>query len=134
MENHYTTLYYTLMYIHLITVIPCVFIGAYLLLFSKGTTWHRNLGKYYMISMMVTAIVSLLMPAMVGPQFLNHFGYIHLFSLLTLWSVPTAYIAIRKGQVKKHKLKMVFLYIGALIIAGGFTFIPGRFMYEAFFG
>ncbi|WP_405376910.1 DUF2306 domain-containing protein [Nonlabens sp. Asnod3-A02] len=134
MENHYTTLYYTLMYIHLITVIPCVFIGAYLLLFSKGTIWHRNLGKYYMISMMVTAIVSLFMPAMVGPQFLNHFGYIHLFSLLTLWSVPTAYIAIRKGQVKKHKLKMIFLYIGALIIAGGFTFIPGRFMYEVFFG
>ncbi len=87
-----------------------------------------------MISMMVTAIVSLFMPAMVGPQFLNHFGYIHLFSLLTLWSVPTAYIAIRKGQVKKHKLKMIFLYIGALIIAGGFTFIPGRFMYEVFFG
>ncbi|PPK92755.1 putative membrane protein [Nonlabens xylanidelens] len=134
MENHYTTLYYTLMYIHLITVIPCVFIGAYLLLFSKGTIWHRNLGKYYMISMMVTAIVSLFMPAMVGPQFLNHFGYIHLFSLLTLWSVPTAYIAIRKGQVKKHKLKMIFLYIGALIIAGGFTFVPGRFMYEVFFG
>ncbi|WP_298955798.1 DUF2306 domain-containing protein [uncultured Nonlabens sp.] len=134
MEDHYSTLYYTLMYIHLITVIPCVFIGAYLLLFSKGTVWHRNLGKYYMISMMVTAIVSLFMPAMVGPQFLNHFGYIHLFSLLTLWSVPTAYIAIRKGQVKKHKFKMVFLYIGALIIAGGFTLVPGRFMYEVFFG
>lgn len=122
------------MYIHLITVIPCVFIGAYLLLFSKGTKWHRSLGKYYMISMMVTAIVSLFMPAMVGPQFFGHFGYIHLFSLLTLWSVPTAYIAVRKGQIKKHKIKMVLLYIGALMIAGGFTFVPGRFMYEVFFG
>lgn len=134
MENYYSTLYYTLMYIHLITVIPCVFIGAYLLLFSKGTKWHRSLGKYYMISMMVTAIVSLFMPAMVGPQFFGHFGYIHLFSLLTLWSVPTAYIAVRKGQIKKHKIKMVLLYIGALMIAGGFTFVPGRFMYEVFFG
>ena len=134
MIDYYSTLYYTLMYIHLVTVIPCVFVVAYLLLFSKGTKWHRSLGKYYMISMVITAVVSLLMPAMVGPQFLGHFGWIHLFSFLTLWSVPTAYIAIRKGQVKKHKIKMILLYIGALMIAGGFTFVPGRYMYEVFFG
>ncbi len=134
MIDYYSTLYYTLMYIHLVTVIPCVFVGAYLLLFSKGTKWHRSLGKYYMISMVITVVVSLLMPAMVGPQFLGHFGWIHLFSFLTLWSVPTAYIAIRKGQVKKHKIKMILLYIGALMIAGGFTFVPGRYMYEVFFG
>jgi uncharacterized membrane protein len=134
MIDYYSTLYYTLMYIHLVTVIPCVFVGAYLLLFSKGTKWHRSLGKYYMISMVITAVVSLFMPAMVGPQFLGHFGWIHLFSFLTLWSVPTAYIAIRKGQVKKHKIKMILLYIGALMIAGGFTFVPGRYMYEVFFG
>jgi uncharacterized membrane protein len=87
-----------------------------------------------MSSMAITAVVSLFMPAMVGPQFLGHFGWIHLFSFLTLWSVPTAYIAIRKGQVKKHKIKMILLYIGALMIAGGFTFMPGRYMYEVFFG
>jgi uncharacterized membrane protein len=134
MTNYYSTLYYSLLYLHLITVIPCVFLGAYLLLFSKGTKWHRSLGKYYMSSMAITAVVSLFMPAMVGPQFLGHFGWIHLFSFLTLWSVPTAYIAIRKGQVKKHKIKMILLYIGALMIAGGFTFMPGRYMYEVFFG
>ncbi|MFT6095995.1 MAG: putative membrane protein [Nonlabens sp.] len=134
MTDYYSTLYYALLYLHLITVIPCVFVGAYLLLFSKGTKWHRSLGKYYMISMAITAVVSLFMPAMVGPQFLGHFGWIHLFSFLTLWSVPTAYIAIRKGQVKKHKIKMILLYIGALMIAGGFTFMPGRYMYEVFFG
>ena len=131
--EHYTTLYSVLMYIHLITVIPCVFVGAYLLLFRKGTKWHKLLGKYYMLSMMVTAVVSLFMPAMVGPQFLKHFGWIHLFSILTLWSIPTALIAVKKGQIRKHKIKMVLLYIGALIIAGGFTFVPGRYMYEVFF-
>jgi len=29
---------------------------------------------------------------------------------------------------------MILLYIGALMIAGGFTFVPGRYMYEVFFG
>lgn len=133
MYQSYPAVYQILMYLHLITVIPCVFIGAYLLLFQKGTRWHRLLGKSYMIAMVITATISLFMPAMVGPQFLGHFGWIHLFSFLTLWSVPTAYIAIRKGQVRKHQIKMVLLYIGALMIAGGFTFVPGRFMYDVFF-
>jgi uncharacterized membrane protein len=87
-----------------------------------------------MVLMLITATITLFMQAKVGPQFLGHFGYLHLFSILTLYSVPTAYLAIRKGQVKKHKRKMVLLYFGAIVIAGGFTFVPGRFMYELFFG
>ena len=58
--------------------------------------------------MMITAIITLFMPTDVGPQFFNYFGYIDLFSFLRLCSVPTAIIAIKKGQVKKHKLKMIF--------------------------
>ena len=125
--------YDQLMYFHLLTIVPCVFIGAYLLIVSKGTKGHRLLGKIYMSLMMITAVTTLFMPAQVGPQFLSHFGYLHLFSILTIYSVPTALIAIRKGQVNKHKWKMVLLYFGAIVIAGGFTFVPGRYMYELFF-
>jgi uncharacterized membrane protein len=126
--------YSYLIYAHLITVVPCFFIGAYLLAVQKGTLFHKTLGKIYMILMFTTAIITLFLPANVGPQFLNHFGYIHLFSFLTLYSVPTAIIAIKKGQVKKHKLKMIVLYVGAIIIAGGFTFTPGRYLHNLFFG
>jgi uncharacterized membrane protein len=126
--------YESLMYAHLITVIPCVFIGAYLLLVKKGTGIHRKLGRIYMILMLITAVITLFMPAAVGPQFLNHFGWIHLFSFLTLWTVPTAYTAIKKGNVRTHKRKMILLYFGAIIIAGGFTFAPGRYLHEVFFG
>ncbi|QXP66749.1 DUF2306 domain-containing protein [Polaribacter sp. AHE13PA] len=125
--------YKYLMYAHLITVVPCVFIGAYLLAVKKGTPFHRNLGKTYMLLMMITAVITLFMPAYVGPQFLNHFGLIHLFSFLTLYSIPTAIIAIKKKQIKKHKLKMIFLYVGAIVIAGGFTFTPGRYLHTLFF-
>ncbi len=123
-----------LMYSHLITVIPCVFMGGYLLLVKKGTGIHRKMGRVYMVLMLITAIITLFMPAMVGPQFLGHFGWIHLFSFLTIWTVPTAYTAIRKGNIKAHKRKMVLLYFGAIIIAGGFTFAPGRYLHEVFFG
>ena len=86
------------MYTHLINVIPCFFIGAYLLAVKKGTLFHKSLCKVYIALMFTTAIITLFMPAYVGPQFLNHFGYIHLFSFLTLYSVPTAIIAIKKGK------------------------------------
>jgi len=126
--------YYTLMYIHLATVVPSVFLGAYLLIVKKGTKGHRLIGKIYMALMMITAIVTLFMPAMVGPQFLNHFGWIHLFSVLTIYTIPTAISAIKKGQIKKHQRKMILLYVGAILIAGAFTFMPGRYMHELFFG
>jgi len=126
--------YDLLMYAHLTTVVPCVFLGAYVLLAKKGTSVHRFLGKIYMVLMLITAFITLFMPALVGPQFLDHFGWIHLFSFLTIYTVPTAYTAIRKGNVRAHKRKMVLLYIGAILIAGGFTFAPGRYLNELFFG
>lgn len=126
--------YDILMYVHLFTVVPCIILGAYGLLGKKGTQIHRKLGRIYMVLMLFTALVTLFMPALVGPQFLNHFGWIHLFSFLTIYTVPTAYTAIRKGNVRAHQRKMVLLYIGAIIIAGGFTFAPGRYLHELFFG
>lgn len=126
--------YSELMYLHLVTVVPCFFIGGVLLIIKKGTPIHRNWGKAYMVLMLFTAVVTLFMPAQVGPALLNHFGWIHLFSFLTIYTIPTAYLAIRKGDVKAHKRKMILLYFGAIIIAGGFTFTPGRYLHDLFFG
>lgn len=122
-----------LMFSHLYTVVPCIFLGAALIFMKKGTKIHKKLGQLYMILMLITAVITLFMRADVGPQILNHFGWIHAFSFLTLYTVPTAYIAIQKGQVKKHQRKMILLYFGAIVIAGGFTLTPGRYLYEVFF-
>ena len=126
--------YNNLMFWHLWTVIPCFAIGTILLLIKKGTSFHKYAGRIYMILMLITAFITLFMPAQVGPRILNHFGFIHTFTFLTLYSVPTAFLAIKKGDVKTHKRKMILLYFGAIIIAGGFTFYPGRYLHELFFG
>ena len=125
--------YAQLMYLHLATVIPCFIIGSLLLLIKKGTFIHINAGRVYMVLMLITAIITLFMPAHVGPTILDHFGWIHSFSFLTLYTVPTAYLAIKKGDVKTHKRKMILLYFGAIIIAGGFTFVPGRYLHSLLF-
>jgi uncharacterized membrane protein len=82
---------------------------------------------------MITAILTLFMEARVGGTFLNHFGWIHLFSFLTIWTVPSAIIAARKGNIKAHKRKMILLYVGAILIAGAFTLMPGRYLHHVFF-
>tara|TARA_R110002050_G_scaffold917_3_gene6573 strand:- start:18809 stop:19192 length:384 start_codon:yes stop_codon:yes gene_type:complete len=126
-------MYNTLLYLHLLSVVPCFFIGGILLFRKKGTKNHKKLGQIYMVLMLFTAAVTLLMPAQVGPQIFNHFGWIHLFSFLTIYTVPTAFMAIRKGRVKAHQRKMILLYVGAILIAGAFTFMPGRYLYNLFF-
>lgn len=126
--------YDLLMYSHLIAVVPCIFLGAYLLLAKKGGLVHRRLGMVYMSLMFFTALIALFLPAGVGPQFLGHFGFIHLLCFLVMYTVPTALIAAKKGQIKTHQRKMVILYISAIGVAGGFTLMPGRYLHEVFFG
>ncbi|MGB0423582.1 MAG: DUF2306 domain-containing protein [Flavobacteriales bacterium] len=126
--------YFSIMMLHLWTVLPAFAIGTVLLIIKKGTPIHKGLGKVYMVLMFFTAVVSLFLEARVGMQFFNHFGFIHLLSFLTIYTIPTAWIAARKGNIKSHKRKMIILYFAGLIVAGGFTLVPGRYLHGILFG
>jgi len=126
--------YLQLVYWHLATIGPAFMIGTYLLIKRKGTPRHKALGKAYMLLMLVTALITLLMPAEVGPRFLNHFGLIHILSLVVLVTVPVAWVSIRRGERITHQISMISLYIGGLLIAGSFTLMPGRLMHQWLFG
>ena len=127
--------YLQLAYLHLATVLPAFVLGTWLMLASrKGSPRHRLIGKIYMGLMLVTAVLTLFMPAAVGPRLLGHFGFIHLFSLLTFSSVPRAYFAAQRHDVAAHKRHMIGLYVGALLIAGAFAFMPGRLLHGWLFG
>lgn len=126
--------YVSLMYLHLATVLPAVVLGAVVFIMKKGTPKHRLIGKIYMLCMMATAIIALGMPAHVGPRIFNHFGWIHSFCFLTIYSIPMSLYAIRKGNIRRHKTGMIMLYVGAILIAGGFTLAPGRYLHTLLFG
>lgn len=126
--------YLQLLYAHLATVVPAFFLGTYLLFSRKGSPIHKQMGKVYLILMVITALITLLMTAKVGPTFLEHFGFIHLFSVLVLANVPTAFYAARAGHVIRHRNAMIGLYVGGIIIAGGFAFVPGRHLHNWLFG
>lgn len=87
-----------------------------------------------MALMLCTAVITLFMQARVGPTLFNHFGFIHLFSVLVLYSVPRALLAIRAHEVQVHRKHMIGVYAGGLVIAGSFALLPGRLIYETLFG
>lgn len=127
--------YQSLMYLHLATIVPCIFIGGILLIIKKGTPFHVVSGRVYMILMILTSLIALLMPAHVGGyKLFNHFGWLHIFSVVTLVTVPRSYWAIKSGNVKSHKWSMILLYVGAILIAGSFTLMPGRYLHTLFWG
>lgn len=126
--------YLYLAYVHLATIVPAFLIGTYQLVSAKGTPGHRFLGKIYMVLMLLTAVITLLMPAHVGPSVLGHFGFIHAFSVLVLISVPTAYVNARKGNIRAHRSAMIGVYVGGILIAGTFALMPGRMLHQWLFG
>ena len=126
--------YEHLAYLHLATIIPAFLIGTLLLLRVKGTPSHKGLGRVYLVLMLATALITLAMPAHVGPRIFNHFGFIHSFSLLTLYLVPAAYYAARQGRVRVHRANMIGLYVGGILIAGSFALLPGRMLHQWLFG
>jgi uncharacterized membrane protein len=107
--------------VHLGTVLPALPLGAYLLLRRKGDRWHRLLGRIWAVLMITTAVSSFWL------QSTGSLSFIHLFSVLTLVSVPLAVMWIRQGRVDRHRRTMMNIYIG-LIVAGLFAFTPGRLL------
>lgn len=118
--------YAQLTYAHLATVLPSLAIGTYLLLNRKGTPRHKDLGKTYLLFNVHHRHHHAGDAGKRRPKNIQPLGFIHAFSFLTLYSVPTAYFAARRGDIKTHRGNMLGLYIGSLLIAGSLTLMPGR--------
>jgi uncharacterized membrane protein len=108
--------------LHLSAALSALVLGTVMLVRRKGTASHKALGRLWVGLMLTVAISSLWIPGFL------HFTWIHLFTLLTLVSLPLALYRIRTGDVKGHAAAMKGLFIGGLVVAGIFTLIPGRML------
>jgi uncharacterized membrane protein len=109
-------------YAHLFSALAALVIGTFQLARAKGTASHRATGWIWVLLMLTAAISSLWMPA-----FLK-LGWIHVFTAVTLVSLPVALWSIRHGDVRNHASTMKWLYAGGLVIAGAFALSPGRLL------
>jgi uncharacterized membrane protein len=126
-QDTYVTPQWAVM-IHLLTVIPALPLGAYVIFSKKGDATHRLLGKIWAMLMLVTSIDSFWIREVTG-----HLGPIHIFSVVTLISLPMGIYAIRKGNVEGHRRAMRGTFIG-LCAAGLFAMMPGRMLGNLIFG
>jgi uncharacterized membrane protein len=121
--------------LHVFTVVPAFFLGTWLIFFSrKGARRHRAVGYVYLTLMTVTAIAALFIHEIPAIDIVYGFGPIHIFSLVTLSGVVGALRGAWTHNVKMHRSSMLGVYIGGLLIAGTFAFLPGRIMHAMVFG
>jgi uncharacterized membrane protein len=97
----------------------------------KGTLPHRTVGWIWVALMLVVAISSLWIRQI---RLLGPFGPIHFLSIFTLVMVPVAVWKAHTHQVATHRRIMSYLFLGALVVAGLFTLVPGRVMHKVVFG
>ncbi|CAM4399538.1 DUF2306 domain-containing protein [Vibrio astriarenae] len=126
--------YETLAFLHLATILPAFLFATVILFIKKGSETHKTVGRFTAFLLLASSVISLAMPARVGPTYYDHFGFIHLLSIVVILSVPRAYIAIRQGNVLMHKVTMLNVYLGGFVIAGFFAFMPGRMLNSLIFG
>lgn len=116
--------------IHVATVVPAALIGPYLFLSRKGSPRHRLVGKVWLGLMVASALSSFFIHTI--NLFLG-FSPIHLLSAYVLYGSWSAIRAARAHRIREHKLTVIGIYVGGIIIAGGFTLLPGRVMHEVLF-
>jgi len=117
-------------WLHLATIMIALVLTPVLLWRPRGTRRHRQLGYAWCAAMLLTAIdsywVRLTHPGQLSP--------IHALSLLTVVLVPVLVWSARSHDVYRHRRTVRGLIIGALLIAGFFTFPFDRLLGHWLFG
>ena len=116
--------------VHVAGALTALVVGMVIFLLPKGTGFHRLLGWTWVSSMIIVAATSVAMMVDFG----NGVNALHAFTAITVVSLWGGLAGIRRGDVRRHAASMTGLYVGGLIIAGLFAFIPGRIMWNVVFG
>jgi uncharacterized membrane protein len=117
--------------IHAFAAIAAFSIGVVQLAAPKGTIPHRLIGWSWVTVMLAVAVSSLFIHVL---RMWDPWSPIHLLSILVLVTLPLGIWHAHRHDVRRHKNAMTALFIGALVIAGALTLLPGRIMHAVVFG
>jgi uncharacterized membrane protein len=117
--------------LHAFAALAAFAIGAIQLSAPKGTLPHRTVGWLWATLMVVVAVSSFFIHEL---RVWGPWSPIHLLSVFTLVALPLAVMHARRHRVDRHRHAMIAIFTGALVIAGIFTFAPGRIMHAVVFG
>jgi uncharacterized membrane protein len=117
--------------LHAFAAMAALGLGVIQLVAPKGTLPHRTVGWIWVALMAVVAVSSFWIHQIrsFGP-----WSPIHLLSIFTLAVLPLGVWRAQRHDVRGHRRVMIFIFSGALVIAGLFTLLPGRIMHAVVFG
>ena len=122
---------------HITFALAAVPVGVYVFLTKKGTARHKLAGRFWV------ALLTIVSMSAISIQSINpgHYSLIHLLIPFTIGSLIYSIWNIRRFKVTRlqkyryaHMYSMIGVYVGALLIAGAFTLLPGRLLHGVVFG
>lgn len=117
--------------LHAFVAMAAFGLGLVQLVAPKGTIPHRTIGWIWVLLMLFVSLSSFWIHDL---RIWGPWSPIHLLSIFTLATLPFAVLHARRHNVAKHRNAMIALFTGALVVAGLFTFVPGRIMHAVAFG
>ncbi len=117
--------------IHTSSALAAVVLGPVALWARKGRQQrprlHRAFGYAWVTLMLAAAVSAIFIRDYALP---NIAGYtpIHLLVPITLLGLFGAFRHLAHGNIDGHRKTMQTLYLGACVLAGGFTLLPGRYL------
>lgn len=115
---------------HLLTILIATGLTPVMLLRRRGDRLHRSLGYVWVVAMALTAATSLTIQT-INP---GSFSLIHILSIWTLIQVPLIVWRARQHDIVRHRSAVRGMVVGALLIAGFFTFPFDRMLGQMLLG
>ena len=126
-----------IIYVHAALALLAIPLGLYIFITKKGTKNHKMLGRTWVTVLIIVSLTAIFIQT-INP---GQYSLIHLLIPYTIGSLIYSIWNIKKFKKTKierykfaHMYSMVGVYVGALLIAGVFTLMPGRFFHEILFG
>ena len=117
--------------LHAFAAMTAFALGIVQLSAPKGTIPHRALGWIWVVLMLAVSVSAFWIHQI---RLWGPWSPIHLLAIFTLIMVPIAVLHARRHRVLQHRITMISIFFGALVIAGAFTLFPGRIMHAVVFG
>jgi uncharacterized membrane protein len=117
--------------VHAFAAMAAFAMGVVQLAAPKGTLPHRTIGWIWVALLLAISVSSFFIH---GIRMWGEWSPIHILSVFTPLMLLLGVLAARRHRVRAHRITMVSIFAGALVLAGIFTLVPGRIMHAVVFG
>jgi uncharacterized membrane protein len=117
-------------WVHLFAMTVALSLTPIMMLRQRGDARHRLLGKIWVAAMFFAAVSSFWLRSLND----GGFSLIHALSVFVIIQAPLIYWSARTHNIKRHRRSVRGMVLGAVLVAGFFTFPFDRLLGHWLFG